>query len=63
MPLSVYKLLLKQLVETDFYYKLYSSYALLKFYYITFNIDWIKLCLLYKFQLVLTYYKWIYKRL
>jgi len=56
MPLSVYKLLLKQLVETDFYYKLYSSYALLKFYYITFNINWIKLRLLYEFQLIPTYY-------
>jgi len=48
MPLSVYKLLLRQLIKTDFYYKLYSSYIVLRFYYITFNINRIKLRLLYK---------------
>jgi hypothetical protein len=48
MPLFINKLLLRQLIETDFYYKLYLNYALLRFYYITFNINRIKLYLLYK---------------
>jgi hypothetical protein len=49
MLLSVYKLLLKQLIKTNPYNKLYLNYAFLRFYYITFNINQIKLCLLYEF--------------
>jgi hypothetical protein len=44
----IYKLLLRQLVETDLYNKLYLNYAFLRFYYITFNINQIKLRLLYE---------------
>jgi len=39
MPLFIYKLLLRQLIKTNTYYKLYLSYILLRFYYITFNIN------------------------
>ena len=48
MPLFIYKLLLRQLIKINTYYKLYLSYTLLRFYYITFNINRIKLRLLYK---------------
>ena len=48
MPLFIYKLLLRQLIKINLYYKLYSDYIILKFYYITFNINRIKLRLLYK---------------
>ena len=57
MPSPVYKLLSRQLVRTDLYYRLYSSYALLRFYYVTFNIDRVGLRPLYEFRLVPTYYK------
>ena len=49
MLLFVYKLLLRQLVGTDSYYRLYLDYITLRFYYITFNINRVKLYLLYKF--------------
>jgi len=48
MPSSIYKLLLRQLIRTDLYYKLNSDYIILRFYYITLNINRIRLCLLYK---------------
>jgi hypothetical protein len=56
-PSPVYKLLLGQLVGTNPYYRLYLSYAPLRFYYITSNIDRAGLRPLYKFRLVPTYYK------
>ena len=39
MSSFIYKLLLRQLIGTDFYYKLYLNYIALRFYYITFNIN------------------------
>jgi len=48
MPLFIYKLLLRQLIKINLYYKLYLNYVSLRFYYITFNINRIKLRLLYK---------------
>ena len=63
MPLSVYKLLSRQLVRTDLYYRLYSSYALLRFYYVTFNIDRVKLRPPYELRLVPAYYRRTRKRL
>ena len=48
MPSSVYKLLLRQLVRTDLYNRLYSDYTSLRYYYITFNINRVKLRSLYK---------------
>jgi len=48
MLLSVYKLLLKQLIRINLYYRLYLNYTSLRFYYITFNINRVKLYLLYK---------------
>ena len=47
-PLFIYKLLLRQLIKTDLYYKLYLNYVILRFYYVTFNINRIKLRLLYE---------------
>ena len=55
-PSSVYKLLLGQLIGTDLYYRLYSGYAALRFYYVTSNIDRVKLRLLYELRLVPAYY-------
>jgi len=49
MLLFVYKLLLRQLVGINPYYRLYLNYITLRFYYITFNINRVKLYLLYKF--------------
>jgi len=48
MPSFIRKLLLRQLIRINLYYKLYSDYIVLRFYYITFNINRIKLYLLYK---------------
>jgi len=48
MSTSIYKLLLRQLIRIDSYYKLCLNYTFLRFYYITFNINRIKLCLLYE---------------
>ena len=62
MLLSVYKLLLRQLVGTDPYYRLYSDYAALRFYYVTFNTDRAKLRLPYKLRLVPAYYRRTRKR-
>jgi hypothetical protein len=39
MPLFIYKLLLKQLIKTNSYNKLYLSYTSLRFYNFTFNIN------------------------
>ena len=55
-PSSVYKLLLGQLVGTDPYYGLCSGYAALRFYYVTFNTDQVKLRPLYELRLVPAYY-------
>ena len=48
MPSFIRKLLLRQLIRINLYYKLYSDYIVLILYYITFNINRIKLYLLYK---------------
>jgi hypothetical protein len=48
MSSFIYKLLLRQLVEINLYYRLYSNYAALRFYYVTFNINQIKLRFLYE---------------
>ena len=48
MSLFIYKLLLRQLIKTDLYYRLYSNYTSLRLYYITFNINRIKLYSLYE---------------
>jgi len=49
MSLFIYKLLLRQLIKIDLYYKLYLNYIILRFYYIIFNINRVKLYFLYEF--------------
>jgi len=39
MSSFIYKLLLRQLIETNLYNRLYLNYTSLRFYYITFNIN------------------------
>jgi hypothetical protein len=39
MPLFIYKLLLKQLIKTNFYNRLYIGYTSLRFYNFIFNIN------------------------
>jgi hypothetical protein len=39
MPLFIYKLLLRQLIKTNFYNKLYLSYTSLRFYNFALNIN------------------------
>jgi hypothetical protein len=63
VPSLVYKLLLRQLVKTNPYNRLYLGYASLRFYNIAPNVDQIKLCPLYKFRLVIAYNRQTYKRL
>ena len=49
MPSFIYKLLLRQLIKTNSYNRLYLGYTLLRFYNFTFNINRTRLYSLYKF--------------